>query len=141
MSENAHAETWTGEIIMQDGRLPDLKAWRRGFREVVGEAFTIRGVEVTVDGRLVEVEKEGRLALEVPGGKDVLRLVPLRGKVQWDPARERAQEPTAGERRAFEELEATWTGQPRRVRIVGPLGEAKGPDPPTLEVREVVSRR
>jgi hypothetical protein len=134
VSENACPKTWTGAIIMENGQLPDLKAWRDGFREVVGEAFTIRGVEVVVDGRLIQVD--GQIALEVSGSGQVLRLAPLRRTVEWDVGRGRPREPSAEERRTYQTLTASWDGRSRRVRIVGPLGEPHEGRLPVVEVRE-----
>ena len=139
VSEQACSKTWTGEIVLKDGRLPDLKAWRDRLRESVGQAFLIRGVEVTVEGRLVE--KDGRLALEVGGGQEALCLAPLRDKVQWDPEKKRPQAPTEEERQAYQKLAAAWKESPGRVCLVGPLAESKGGAPPVLEVRTFARRR
>ena len=122
---------------MQDGRLPNVGAWRRGFREVVGEAFAIRGIEVTVEGWLVK--RHDQLALEVPGTGQVLGLAPAERKVQWDLERQRAQMLTSEERQTYEKLAAAWNGQPRRLRVVGLLAEsAKADQLPTVEVRQVL---
>jgi hypothetical protein len=54
---------------MQGGRLPDLKALRRCLRQEVGNAFSVRGVEATVKGRLIE--QNGRLAVRVSDTAEV----------------------------------------------------------------------
>ena len=109
---------------MKDGRLPDLKAWARAFAKEVGKAFVLRGVEATVDGWLIR--QDGKLALRLDGCKTVLALEPLGRMVQWDVAAKREQSPTASEKQALERLTASWTGEPRRVRLVGSLREARG---------------
>ena len=132
-------KTWTGEIWTAGGRLPDLKAWVRRFREQVGQAFIIRGVEATVEGRLVEAN--GQLALRLARTGEVLRLTPLRRKVQWDPDGQREAAITGDERSAYERLAARWTQSQRQdagVRVVGPLVEGAGGDLPALEVRGFV---
>lgn len=122
---------------MKDGALPDLKVWKRNLSDIVGEAFLIRGVEVTVDGALVE--ERGHLALRVSGSRAVLRLVPLVRKVQWDPERHCERPATAAERTADERLEERARkapGQSPRIRIIGPLEEGPQGGPPSLAVRD-----
>src|SRR5258708_6832283 len=92
---------------MKDGRLPDLKAWKRDFPTYVGELFTFVGVEATIDGVLVNVE--GEPALKISGSDVVLRLKPLEQKVQWDPERGRPQPATVDEKGAHKHLVARWT--------------------------------
>jgi len=137
VSKQACPKTWTGEVQTKGGRLPDLKAWRRGFHETVGNAFAIRGVEATVEGRLLD--HNGQPALQVSRTGELVRLAPLERKVQWDPQHKRAQPPTREEREAYQSLVAQWTeakGSLSAVRIVGPLVEGKEGDLPTLEIRE-----
>jgi len=133
VSERADAHTWTCRVQTSDGRLPDMKALARCIREV-GEPFSVRGVEATVDGLLIE--EEGRLTLWATGTGEKLRLAPLRRKVQWDPRAKRDYPPTQRERNAFKNLVAQWKGSSRLIRIIGPLAEAGEGEPLTLEVRE-----
>jgi hypothetical protein len=122
---------------MKDGRLPDLKAWARAFAKEVGKAFVLRGVEATVDGWLIR--QDGKLAVRLDGCQTVLALEPLGRLVQWDVAARREQKPTASEKKALERLAASWTGAPRRVRLVGPLREAPGTEL-VLQVRAFTER-
>ncbi len=106
---------------MKEGALPDLEAWDAKFRECVGEALKLRGVEVTVVGNLVEVD--GKPALRIEGGQ-TLRLAPLEHKVQWDPKRKDEQQATAEEREAHRRLVARIVLKPARsakVKVTGPL--------------------
>lgn len=130
-------ETWTGTIRTKNGELPDLKAWTLGFRESVGDAFALRGVEVTVEGTLV-AEDGGHLALRLSGSGPALRLKPLCRKIQWEPKRDREQPATEEERNAYRtltEAEKASPGQNARVRITGPLEESPEGGPPVLSVR------
>src|SRR5262245_9362786 len=107
---------------MEDGGLPDLKAWQRDFNETAGELFTLHGVEATIDGVLVQVN--GEPALKMAGSDLVIRLQPLKQKVQWDPQKRIPQPPTREEKEAYQRLAARCakhTGPPPKVRIVGPL--------------------
>jgi hypothetical protein len=137
VSERACGKTWTGEVRTQGGRLPDLAAWSRAFREEVGNAFTIRGVEAVVVGRLVNAD--GQPVVEVSGTGEVLRLTPLTRKVQWDPEQKREQLASREEQKACRRLLTEWDRSERRpasIRITGPLVEAKDGGRLTLEVRE-----
>ena len=121
------------------GCLPDLAAWVRAFREEIGQAFIIRGVEATIEGELVE--DGGRLALRLRATGAALLLVPLRRKVEWDPGREREAPATDEERKAHERLRARWAesrGRGVAVRVVGPLVQNKDGAVTGLEVREFV---
>jgi hypothetical protein len=121
---------------MKEGALPDLGAWEAKFREYVGEALEIRGVEVTVVGTLVEVD--GKPALRIEGGQ-TLRLAPLEHKVQWDPKRKAEQQATPEEREAHRRLIARPVPKPGRsakVKVTGPLkAPASKGEATTLTVR------
>jgi hypothetical protein len=134
VDEQPDGKTWTGQLRMKDGAFPDLPAWSRQFRAVVGEAFLIRGVEVAVDGVLVT--DRDHLALRVPGLAVPLRLAPPRRTAQWDPGRKRERELTDRERAAYGRLVAHATSAPRPivVRVDGFLIEADAGRPPTLSV-------
>jgi len=137
VSLEADPKTWTGIVHMKDGRLPDLKAWKRDFPTYVGELFTFVGVEATIDGVLVDIK--GEPALKISGSDVVVRLQPLKQKVQWDPKRGRSQPATVAEKEAHQHLVARWAmyrGQPPSVRIIGPLLETREGGPPILTVRE-----
>jgi hypothetical protein len=120
-------------VIPRDLRLPDLQALSRAVR-AASDQFRVRGVEATVDGRLVR--RGGHLILRIGGGGAVLRLAPLRGKVQWDRRRKRAASPTESERLAFRHLLDRRRQLGRRVRIVGPVIVTADGRPPILQVRQ-----
>ena len=135
-------ETWTGTIRTKDGALPDPAAWSRRFKDIVGGTFGFRGVEVTVEGDLIE--DEGRLALKVPGSGPLLRLAPLGRKVQWDPERKCEQAATDAEKTAYRRLadraKKASPGRSPRVRIIGPLEGAAPDRPPIVSVRDFTWR-
>jgi hypothetical protein len=133
VSDRVSAATWTAEVVMRAGRLPDPQRFARAVGSV-GAPFTLRGIEVTVEGVLVE--EGGRLALRIPATGQVLELVALGHKVQWDRRHEREQPATAEERAAYERLRAEGRQQPRRIQVVGPLVAADEQTPPVLEVRQ-----
>jgi hypothetical protein len=139
VSETACRETWTGVMRLKGDRLPDLKQWRREFRATVGELFVIEGVEATIDGRLVLVG--GEPALRMRASKTLVRLGPLRQKVQIDPKRRQPQSPTAAEKGAYKRLAARLAGHEGpapRVRVVGPLRQDSKGGATVLAVREYV---
>jgi len=78
----------------------------------------------------------------MPGSDVVLRLQPLKQKVQWDPQKRIPQAPTREEKEAYQRLAGRWAkhaGPPPRVRIVGPLvhGSDQGGSP-AMTIREFV---
>lgn len=133
VSDQACSETWTCQIVTQNGRLPDLSALSRCVH-AVGDPFVVRGVEATIDGELVQ--GNGRLAFRVSGGGEVLILAPLSRKVQLNVTEKVDLRPTRKEKEAYERLASLWSGEPRAVRVIGPLVNAKSQDLPVLEVRE-----
>ncbi len=135
-------ETWTGTIRTKDGALPDPEAWSREFHAIVGGTFGFRGVEVTVEGDLID--DKGQLALKVSGSGAMLRLAPLGRKVQWDPEKKCEQAATDAEKTAYRRLadrakEASPSRSPR-VRIIGPLEGAAQCHPPIVSVRDFTWR-
>jgi hypothetical protein len=137
VNPKACVKTWTGVVHLKEDKLPNLKKWRGEFRSIVGDLFTLHGVEAVLDGRLIEVKGEPMLKLEK--SKAMLRLQPLKEKVQWDPKQGCRQPPTASEKEAHGRLLARWAkhaGPPPRVRIVGPLRESAPGESPVVTVRE-----
>ena len=120
---------------MRGGRLPDLRALARHISDMrVGAR--LRGVEATVVGHLVA--RGDDLLLTVAGTGEVVRLAPLRRKVQWDVPGKREEPATDEERTAFRRL--LQSRRARRssplFRVVGPLIEGAAGKPMTLEVRQ-----
>ena len=138
MSERACVKAWTGVVHLKEDRLPDLAKWREEFAASVGELFTLHGVEATLDGRLLTVR--GELALEV--SKDlVVRLQPLKVKVQWDRTKNGPQAMTESEKEAHRRLCDRFVkhaGSSPRVRVTGPLLESAQGAASVLTVREYV---
>jgi hypothetical protein len=132
-------------VIPRHSQLPDLRELSRAVR-AASDQFRVRGVEAVVDGRLACLG--GHVVLRIGGTGAVLRLVPLRHKVQWDRQRKREASPTEIERLAFRRLLDRGRGFGRRVRVVGPVvvtAEAIGRrspasrppgQPPLLQVRQ-----
>ena len=139
ISRRASAKDGTCEIRMRGGRLPDLRALARHISDMrVGAR--LRGVEATVVGDLVAARR-GALLLTVVGTGEVVRLAPLRRKVQWDVPGKREEPATDEERTAFRRLLQS-RPVPRslpRLRVVGPLLEGAVGKPMTLEVRQFSS--
>jgi hypothetical protein len=91
-----------------------------------------------LDGHLIALK--GELALRV--NKDVVvRLQPLKVKVQWDRAKNGPQAMTRREKEAHQRLcarLAKHAGPPPKVRVTGPLLESAQGASPVLTVREYV---
>ena len=132
MSERANAQSWTCEVQLKSGRLPDLGVLARHLRDCRVGA-TLRGVEAVVVGSLTE--ENGDLVLQASETGERLRLAPLRHKVQWDVAGSREQSATPAEREAYERLRSAATARSGPLKVTGPLREAADGGPPFLEVR------
>src|SRR4051794_24275880 len=100
---------------MKDGRVPDLESFGRAVRKV-SEQFSIRGVELVVEGELAQVD--GKPALRLTETGETLLLVPLEHKVQWDKKQNREAAATDEEKAAFERLTKSAAGT--RVVVTGP---------------------
>jgi hypothetical protein len=122
ISERASAQTWTCEIRLKGGRLPDLAALDRHIKETRTGAH-LRGVEATVLGRLI-LEKE-EMSFAVTGTQATLKLMPLRRKVQWDVAAKREQSITKDEKSALERLRAQAVPPDTLLELIGPLEPEK----------------
>lgn len=135
VSESASAKTWTCEITLKEGRLPDIAALDRHILEMRSGA-RLRGVEATVLGRLV-ADKD-RLSFLIAGSEASLALSPIRRKVQWDVAAKREQAITKEEKRAFDQLRAQTLPPETLLELIGPLEASKEKDGKTyltLQVR------
>jgi hypothetical protein len=93
---------------------------------------TLRGVEVTAEGRL---ERSGdRLLLRMDGTGEVVALEPARRTIFWNVARKRARRLTSAERSACSRMQSQWRDRPVAVRVTGPLVRS-GAGTSVLEVR------
>ena len=127
---------------------PDVKAGTCELRLKGGRLFTpgffsqtvydirvgarLRGIEATVSGVL---EKQGRQwFLRIGGQDELVRLAPLKVKVQLDVSRKKPQATTKAEAKAFRKLVSAGTKTPGPVQITGPLREIKD-EGLVLEVR------
>lgn len=125
----------TFDIRLDGSDLPDINRWKEQLREVVGEAFVFRGVEITIAGTVVD--RSGTLLLEVQGLKKPITLAPLENKLQWNFRKSSPRQPEPNEADAYAQLAAqcrvaTATGA--KHEITGPLhSTAQGA---VVEVRE-----
>ena len=118
---------------VSDGTLPDLDALARGISDLRLGA-TLRGVEATVEGWMVESGGEAVLRLSCTG--ELVRLVPLTTKVQWDRQTKGPQAATEMERSALARLRAAGAGRSVPVRVVGPVSRPRADERVALQVRE-----
>jgi hypothetical protein len=132
VSEKISLPAHTCEVVPENGRLPDLKALARCIHGV-GDPFTLYGAEAHVVGRLAR--RGGGLVLEIAGTGEVVRLRPLRHKIQWDRKSNKEQPMTPAERDAYKTLAARWKGEPLEFEVAGLHDDGDGKSW-TLEVRE-----
>lgn len=111
VAELPDRKTGTGEITTKDAQLPDMAKLQNIIRES-GAGATLRGVEATIDGDLIQSGGKWRLRFS---GNEIL-LQPLTALVQQE--RKKPRPPTDEELNAYERLLAK---PPKRVRVTGPL--------------------
>jgi hypothetical protein len=133
ISPRADYKTATCELRWKNGQFVAPPAFSNYVAQLSLGA-RMRGLEATIDGSL---RKEGsRILLQVGGTNIVLRLAPLRIKVQKDVPNKKPAQPTPIEARAYKDLRAQWKGETHPVRITGPLVQKPGGAPIELEVRQ-----
>lgn len=112
----------TATVFLVDDRLPPLTRWNEQFRRLVHDSYTVRGVEVTLQGR-VETHDENVFLDRGADGPPVL-LAPLdpAGKIQWDRTAGAPQAAQPSEVAAYEALVTGAGASPERlVTVTGPL--------------------
>jgi galactose oxidase len=113
----------TAEVFLDHDGIPGLDTWHEQFSRIANGTYELRGVEVTLLGR-VELREE-QLHLVAGAGRASVRLVPLRAadKIQWDHTT-RSRKPLGdGEQQAFERLliAARDTAHDHEMTVTGPL--------------------
>jgi hypothetical protein len=131
VGERPEPQELTAQVVMKDGKLPDPASFQKAVRQV-SEQFSVRGVELVVDGVYETVD--GKPALRIPESRELLILAPLTRKVQWDKKRDREAAATDEEKSAFERLTVAGVTAGARLLITGPLTVEAG-KPPALQVR------
>jgi galactose oxidase len=121
-------EAATATLFLVDERLPALKRWPDEFARIVHGSYRLRGVEVTLAGRVHGDEQ--RLWLTRAGEASRLELAPLGSapKVQWDRPARRPAAPNEAEAAAYDRLTAAVARSPSSVsvQVTGPLDSADG---------------
>jgi hypothetical protein len=120
-------------VVPRGPQLLDPQALSRAVRGASAQ-FRVRGMEATVDGCLARQGR--RILLRIGGSGGLLRLAPLRHKVQWDRRRNREALPTESELLAFRRLLDRRHALGRRVRVIGPVVVTADGQPPILQVRQ-----
>jgi galactose oxidase len=125
----------TAHVHLNHQGLPHVEAWAKHFASAVDDAYTFRGVEVTIKG-LVD-EKDGRLTVRAPGLQEVVTLGPLQQKLQWNFKKRSFRQPEPDERDAHRDLvlkKKTAHGKAFSVEVTGPIRRTD--QGVVLEVRE-----
>ena len=122
VAERPDRKAATAEVATKNGELPDIAKVQKVISES-GAGATLRGLEATVEGELLQAD--GKWVLRIPGKE--LSLKPLTVMVQHE--RNRPSLPKDEELNAYERLVAH---RPKRVRVTGPLRSTGGL---SLEVR------
>ena len=126
----------TAFVYLKDDVLPNINAWRDQFADVANGSYVMRGIEMTLEGKVTA--HFGLLTLLGNDTRPDVVLAPLQGpdKVQWDFTTRSNKPMTAEEASAYARLSATLATQPNgtQVQVTGPL--KKNGTEFFLEVRE-----
>jgi galactose oxidase len=119
------ANNSTADVYLEDDRLPPLRRWQEQFGRVVNGSYTLRGVEVTVQGSLAAVG--GDLFVDGEGRRPRVLLGPLGASdtVQWNSATASPRVPDPREANAYQTLAAqpSSLSAGQQVTVTGPLEE------------------
>jgi hypothetical protein len=132
LAEMPDVETATVRARTSSGRWPDQAALA-GQLSAAGAGATLRGVEAAVEGRLSR--ERGRLVLRAAGSEAPIALAPLERRIQRRGRRRGEARELAAEREAHGRLGAIADGEPRLVRVLGPVVQARDGLQWLLEVR------
>jgi galactose oxidase len=125
----------TARVMLKQLDPPDVLHWSEQFRDAVGEIYAFRGVELTIEGKVVQ--KNGELELHLPNDTPPMALAPLDHKLQWNFKKGRARQPEPDEAAAYNQLALRYAiarGEPMTVQVTGPLEHVD--QGTVLEVRE-----
>jgi galactose oxidase len=126
----------TAFVYLKGDALPDIDVWRAQFADVANGSYIMRGIEMTLEGKVTD--HFGLLTLGGDQSRPDLVLAPLQGtdKVQWDLTTRSNQPMTAEEASAYTRLSAKLATQSNgtQVQVTGPL--RKNGSEFFLEVRE-----
>jgi galactose oxidase len=125
----------TFDVRLEVAELPDIERWKKQLKEVVGEAFVFRGIEVTIMGTVVD--RSGTLVLEAEEPKKPITFAPLENKLQWNFRKTSSRQPEPKEADAYRQLAAECREAPAqraKFEITGPLRSTAQAH--VIEVRE-----
>ena len=117
----------TAQVHLTHQGLPDVARWPAQFARWANASYTMRGVEVTLTGTLVD--DHAGLSLISPGLERPLQLRRLRPGVQlaWDIRRRRSRPLTVEQRDAYVRLlELRGRNAGATVTVTGPLRLVRG---------------
>ena len=116
------ADNSTANVYLEADRLPPLRRWEEQFGRVVNGSYTLRGVEMTVEGTLGA--RRGELFLDAEGNRPRIFLRPLgaASKIQWNRTTASPRAPEPQEANAYQNLAAAPV-EHHRVTVTGPLEE------------------
>jgi hypothetical protein len=135
VKESANGYTCTARVYLKDRGLPDPDKWASQFKELVGQSYVFRGVEVTVIGTVAS--GDGGLVLRIPDVERPVAIRPLEHKLQWNARKGAPRQPEPDERDAYGQLASQVKdskGGELKLMVTGPL--RKSDMGYTLEVRE-----
>ncbi len=107
----------TAKVFLQDERLPQLNAWDSQFRSMVNGTYVLRGVEVTLRGR-IEAREETLYLVNTERPDVQLRPLRAEDRIQWDHTARSLKPLEEEEAGAYDRLRQSGDEQ---VTVTGPL--------------------
>ena len=122
----ANAEDSTATVFLAGDGLPPLDRWREEFRRIANDSYTLRGIEVTVSGRVTT--RDGTVILVSDGAVPPLVLMPLdqADVVQWDRSARAPRTADPRELDAYLALARETAGPHGHARCGSPAGNGDG---------------
>jgi galactose oxidase len=131
----------TAHVKLNGKGLPNPETMQKQFKDMVGDLWAFRGIEVSVEG--TNSVQDGKMSLTCPGVAKPILLVPLKNKLQWNFAKHAARKPEPDEATAHQEMHGTAANNVSKLEnrwiVTGPLRLENGAI--HLEVREAFAQR
>lgn len=122
----------TVAVRVKSGQPVNTSQWNTALGRL-GIGAELTGIEASLEGRIVT--ERSRLVMQLNDRKTI-PLAPLSRSVRWDYRKKREILPTRVEREAYHQLHQTTGGQPRTVRVSGPLLQQSGGKAALLEIQQ-----
>ena len=137
----SNQEDSLASVYLRQDILPDIDVWRSEFAKVIHGGYIMRGIEITVSGKLIKRQSgaQEQITMASTSTRPQLVLAPFQpaSQLKWDMAAKATRPITNTEAEAYHRLSATLTEQSTGVmmQVTGTL-QKHGAGDFSLDVRE-----